>query len=139
MCAQAIPLKCVGEVFHLIKEIAFTAYPSNDVAGTRIWYERVLGLQFAGPYVEDGIEKYNEAHLGNGCFSLMASEWVGREPGSAAGIVFEVTDIEETVRSLRDKGILADDIFDGPVCRQTSLTDPEGNKVTLHEKKRLLR
>ena len=126
-----------NEGTHLIKEIAFTAYPSNDVAGTRAWYETVLGLEFAGPYVEDGIEKYNEAHLGNGCFSLMASEWVGREPGSAASVVFEVTDFEEAIRSLREKGVMVDEIFDGPVCKQTSLTDPEGNKITLHEKKRL--
>ncbi len=120
----------------MIKDIAFTAYPSNDVAGTRAWYENVLGLAFAGPYVEDGIEKYNEAHLASGCFSLMASEWVGRQPGSAAGAVFEVDDLDGAMRSLRDKGVTLEDMFDGPVCRQTSLCDPEGNKVTLHQAKR---
>jgi predicted enzyme related to lactoylglutathione lyase len=119
----------------MIKEIAFTAYPSNDVAGTRAWYEYVLGLEFAGPYIEDGVEKYNEAHLANGCFSLMASEWVGRAPGSAAGVVFEVDDLDVAIRSLRDKGVAAGAIDDGPVCRQASLVDPEGNKVTLHQRK----
>ncbi len=119
----------------MIKDIAYTAYPSNDVAGTRAWYEDTLGLTFAGPYVEDGVEKYNEAHLTNGCFSLMASEWVGREPGSAAGIVFEVDDIDDAARSLRAKGVALEDLFDGPVCRQASFADPEGNKVTLHQKK----
>lgn len=120
----------------MIKHIAFTVYPSNDVARTRAWYEEMLGLEFAGPYVEDGVEKYNEAHLGDGAFALMASEWVGREPGSAASIAFEVDDIEDAARSLRAKGVVLEDIFDGPVCRQTSLSDPEGNKVTLHQKKR---
>ena len=120
----------------MIKEIAYTAYPSRDVAGTRAWYERVLGLRFAGPYVEDGVEKYNEAHLANGCFSLMAPEWVGREPGTAAGIVFEVDDIERTVGDLREMSVAVEDIWDGPVCKQATLSDPEGNKVTLHEKKR---
>jgi predicted enzyme related to lactoylglutathione lyase len=119
----------------MIKDIAYTAYPSNDVAGTRAWYEETLGLEFAGPYVEDGVEKYNEAHLSTGCFSLMASEWVGREPGSAAGIVFEVDDIDDATRSLRAKGVAVEDLFDGPVCRQTSILDPEGNKITLHQKK----
>ena len=119
----------------MIKEIAFTAYPSDDVAATRTWYEQMLGLAFAGPYVEDGKEKYNEAHLGNGCFSLMASEWVGRAPGTAAGIVFEVDDIESAMRSLREKGVSVEDIFDGPVCRQASLADPEGNRITLHQRK----
>ena len=58
----------------MVKHIAFVAYPSNDVAGTRAWYEKMLGLQFAGPYSEDGVEKYNEVHLGDGCFSLMSAE-----------------------------------------------------------------
>ncbi len=119
----------------MIKDIAYTAYPSDDVAGTRAWYEETLGLTFAGPYVEDGVEKYNEAHLSNGCFSLMSSEWVGREPGSAAGIVFEVEDIDAAMRLLRAKGVAVADLFDGPVCRQTSLADPEGNKITLHQRK----
>jgi predicted enzyme related to lactoylglutathione lyase len=119
----------------MIKDIAFTAYPSNDVAGTRAWYERVLGLALAGPYIEDGVEKYNEAHFPSGCFSLMASEWVGREPGSAAGMAFEVDDLESAIRSLRNQGVTVGDTHDGPVCRQTSLADPEGNKVTLHQRK----
>jgi predicted enzyme related to lactoylglutathione lyase len=118
----------------MIKDIAFTAYPSNDVAGTRAWYEEKLGLIFAGPYVEEGVEKYNESHFGSGCFSVMASEWVGREPGSAAGVVFEVEDIEKATRSLRGKGVMVEDVYEGPVCKQVSFSDPEGNKVTLHQK-----
>lgn len=118
----------------MIKDIAFIAYPSRDVAATRAWYEDKLGMTFAGPYTEDGIEKYNEAHLGNGCFSLMASEWVGRAAGSAAGVVFEVDDIGTAVQRLRDKGVSVDDIEELPRCKQTSFSDPEGNKVTLHQK-----
>jgi predicted enzyme related to lactoylglutathione lyase len=64
----------------------------------------------------------------------MWSEWVGREPGSAAGIVFEVDDIEDAVRSLRAKGVVVEEIFETPVCRQTSFSDPEGNKVSIHQK-----
>lgn len=118
----------------MIKHIAFTVYPCNDVAGTRAWYEDKLGLTFAGPYTEDGVEKYNEAHLGDGCFSLMASEWVGREPGSAASITFEVENIESAAQSLRDKGVSVAEIEEGPVCKSVSFSDPEGNKVTLHQK-----
>jgi catechol 2,3-dioxygenase-like lactoylglutathione lyase family enzyme len=119
----------------VIKAIAFTAYPSNDVAGTRAWYENVLGLSFAGPYLEDGVERYNEAHLGDGCFSLMWSKWVGREPGSGAGVAFEVSDIDSATQQLRDNGVIIDLVEDGPVCKTVAVRDPEGNKVTLHQKK----
>ncbi len=52
----------------MIKEIAFTAYPAKDVAGLRKWYEDMLGLKFSGPYEQDGIEKYNEANIGERLF-----------------------------------------------------------------------
>jgi predicted enzyme related to lactoylglutathione lyase len=117
----------------MVKDIAFTAYPSNDVAGTRRWYEDKLGLRFAGPYVEDDVEKYNEAHLGNGCFSLMAAEWTSRAPGSASSVYFEVDDVDDMVTSLQEHGVTIDDRFEGPVCKQASFRDPEGNRVTIHE------
>lgn len=118
-----------------IKDIAFVAYPSDDVAGTRAWYENALGLTFAGPYIEDGAEKYNEAHVATSCFSLMASEWVGRPPGAGAGAFFEVDDLDVAIRELRDKGVTVGDVFEGPVCKQASLADPEGNKITLHQRR----
>jgi predicted enzyme related to lactoylglutathione lyase len=117
----------------VIKEIAFNAYPSRNVESTRKWYEEKLGLSFSTPYAEEGVEKYNEAKVGNGYFSLMTTEWIGREAGTASGVVFEVDDIEKAAKSLRDQGITVEDIYDTPVCRVTSFEDPEGNKVSLHQ------
>jgi predicted enzyme related to lactoylglutathione lyase len=117
----------------MIKEIAFTAYPAQDVAALRAWYEDRLGLQFGTPYMQDGIEKYSEANLGNGYFSLITTEWAERAPGSASGIVFEVDDLDDTVATLRGKGVLIEDPYATPVCRMASLEDAEGNKVSLHQ------
>ena len=121
----------------MIKQVAFTAYPSNDVAASRRWYEANLGLVFAGAYVEDGAEKYNEAHLGEGCFSLIAAEWTNRPAGSAASIYFEVDDLDGTVASLQANGVSVEDRFNGPVCRQASFSDLDGNRVTIHEARRV--
>jgi predicted enzyme related to lactoylglutathione lyase len=128
VCSRTLEAKAM-----MVRDIAFTAYPSNDVAGTRRWYEEKLGLRFAGAYVEDDVEKYNEVHLGNGCFSLMAAEWTSRAPGSASSIYFEVDDVDGMVTSLQSSGVTIDERFEGPVCRQASFCDPEGNKVTFHE------
>ena len=117
----------------MIKEIAYTAYPADNVQSTREWYERTLGLKFSAPYAEDGVEKYNEAQIGNGWFSLMTTEWLSRPAGSGVGIVFEVDDIEKTATDLRGKGINVEDIYETPVCKITSFEDAEGNKVTLHQ------
>jgi predicted enzyme related to lactoylglutathione lyase len=118
----------------MIKDIAFTAYPSANVAATRAWYEKNLGLRFSGPYAEDGVEKYNEAQVGNACFGLMTSEWIQREPGTGVGVAFEVDDIDAAVKSLRERGISVEDVYETPVCKVTSFADPEGNKVSLHQR-----
>jgi predicted enzyme related to lactoylglutathione lyase len=117
----------------VIKEIAFTAYPAKDVAALRKWYASTLGLSFGEPYVEDGVEGYVESKVGDGYFSIMTHAWVQREPGSASGIVFEVDDIDKTIAELRAKGETVEDVYETPVCKISSLADPEGNKVSLHQ------
>ncbi len=117
----------------MIKEIAFTAYPASDVEKLRKWYEEKLGIKFSGPFAEDGVEKYNEAKIGDGYFSVMTHEWIERPPGSASGVVFEVDDIDKTIADLRSKGVSIDDAYATPVCKIASFDDPEGNKVSLHQ------
>jgi predicted enzyme related to lactoylglutathione lyase len=120
----------------VIKDIAYTAYPSANVKSTREWYEKMLGLKFGGPFEENGVEMYNEANVGPACFSLIASEWTGRQAGTGVGVFFEVDDIEATAKSLRDAGVAVDDIYTTPVCKVTAFDDPEGNRVMLHQSTR---
>lgn len=118
----------------MITEIAYTAYPANDVAGLRKWYESNLGIRFSGPFEEDGVERYNEAKVGDGYFSVMWNQWMQRDPGTASGIVFEVDDIDKTIADLRAKGVEAEDPYETPVCKIASFNDLEGNKVSLHQR-----
>jgi predicted enzyme related to lactoylglutathione lyase len=117
----------------MIKEIAFTAYPAKDVAALRKWYEENLGLNFSGPFLEEGVEKYNEAKVGDGWFSILWHEWQDRAPGSASGIVFEVPNIDDAIADLRAKGVEVEDPYATPVCKITSFADGEGNKVSFHQ------
>jgi predicted enzyme related to lactoylglutathione lyase len=118
----------------MIKEIAYTAYPAKDVAGLRKWYEDKLGLRFGAPFEEEGVEKYNEAQVGDGWFSVMWDGWIQRDPGSASGIVFEVDDIDKAIADLRAKGVEVEDPYETPVCKVASFSDLEGNKVSLHQR-----
>jgi predicted enzyme related to lactoylglutathione lyase len=117
----------------VIKEIAFTAYPAKDVAGLRKWYEEKLGLKFSGPFEEDGVEKYNEANVGGGYFSVLWHEWQDREPGTASGVVFEVDNMDDAIADLRKKGVEVEDPYATPVCKIASFSDLEGNKVSFHQ------
>jgi predicted enzyme related to lactoylglutathione lyase len=118
----------------VIKEIAYTAYPAKDVGALRKWYENTLGIRFSGAFEEDGVERYNEADVGGGYFSVMWNEWMQAAPGTASGIVFEVDDIDKTIADLRAKGVEVEDPYATPVCKVTSFKDLEGNKVSLHQR-----
>jgi predicted enzyme related to lactoylglutathione lyase len=41
--------------------------------------------------------------------------------------------LEATVASLEATGARIDDRFAGPVCVQASFSDPEGNRITVHQ------
>jgi predicted enzyme related to lactoylglutathione lyase len=118
----------------VIKDIAFVSYPSNSVTATRNWYEKHLGLKFAGPYEEEGVEMYNEAHLGTGAFSLVHEKWAERPAGSGAGCAFEVEDLDKLIANLRASGVSVEDPYQTPVCKMASTKDPEGNTITLHQR-----
>ncbi len=95
------------------------------------FYSEALGFEFSGPFSEEGVLKYDEAHIGSGWFAVMTTDWLEVTP--CAGVAFEVDDIERTAADLRAKNVEIENIYDTPVCRITSFTDPEGNKVTLHQ------
>ncbi len=115
----------------MIKDIAFTAYPAKDVTALRRFYTENLGIAFGEPMSRDGVEKYAEAQVGSGWFVVITDEWADIAPVS--GIGFEVDNLEETLSHLRSRGVATEEIFDTPVCRMASFTDPAGNKVTLHQ------
>jgi predicted enzyme related to lactoylglutathione lyase len=117
----------------MVKEIAFTECPAKDVAALRRWYEEKLGLRFGAPHVQDETEKYAQAKVGDGYFSVSTFEWIGRAAGSASGVYFQVDDIAKTVADLRGKGVEVSEPVNTPVCRVAYLEDAEGNKVSLHQ------
>ncbi|MEO6913017.1 MAG: VOC family protein [Candidatus Baltobacteraceae bacterium] len=118
-----------------VKEIAFVAYPANDVAGLAKFYEDTLGLKLDQSMGEAPEMQFAQFTLpNNGWFSLIMLEWAGVPAGSGYGIAFEVDDIEATLASLRGKAQQVDDeVYDTPVCRIAQFRDPEGNRVSLHQ------
>mgnify|MGYP001282619268 CR=1 FL=1 len=119
----------------MVKDIAYSAYPAKDVPALRKFYEDALGIKFGEPFVQDGVEKYAEAQVGNSWFAVMTTDWLETIP--SGGISFEVDDIRATIDRVRQQrgGSEFEDVHDIPSCFISSFRDPEGNKVTLHQSK----
>jgi predicted enzyme related to lactoylglutathione lyase len=115
-----------------IKAIAFFAYPVSDMTEARAFYEQVLGLKLT----LDHEGKWVEYDIGDSTLAIttMLEE---RTPGAAGGFVaLEVENLDDWVADLKAKKItFIVEPFETPVCRLFVIADPDGNEVTLHQRK----
>jgi len=117
----------------MITSIAFTVYPVSDMARSRAFYEKALGLT-VGEITGD---RWVEYAVGDGTFGITNVD-MGHPPGAKGALVaFEVADLDAFVADLKAKGVpfVMDDILETPVCRMTVIEDPDGNHVTIHKRK----
>ncbi len=116
----------------MIKKIAFTVYPVDDMARARKFYEGVLGLavesDFGGQWIECGIA--------GGTFAITTMMESGQRGSPQPGIAFEVDDFAAAVDALRQAGAgLKHEPFETPVCNMAVVADPDGNEVIIHRHK----
>jgi catechol 2,3-dioxygenase-like lactoylglutathione lyase family enzyme len=94
--------------------------PAQDLARARRFYAEKLGLE---PVEErPGGLRYEGAR---GSFSLFAS--TGRAGGEFTQLAFEVTDLEATVRELRERGVVFEDVDVPGLQTVDGIADVEGN------------
>ena len=114
------------------KEIAFTAYASTNMARSRKFFEGVLGLKVSRKFSKVFIE-YD---IGPGTLVLACDpkHWPPSRQGTA--VALEVVDFDAAVEHLEKKKVkLAIPVQDYPTCRMLGVRDPDGNLVTLHQRK----
>jgi len=110
--------------------IAFTMYPVTDMPRAVAFYSDVLGLKKAGLELEYWVE----FDLAGSTFGLGSFEQVGK-PGTAQSVSLEVDDMAAFRKKLADHGVESTDPFETPVCWISTLHDPDGNTVYLHQSK----
>lgn len=116
----------------MIKHIAFTMYPVENMARARKFYEKALGLK--GPKVYAG-GKWVEYHLKNGAFAITTMTPIKPSATSGGSIAFEVKDVDATLKKLKAaKAVVKVPPFDTPVCRMAIVLDSEGNALCVHAK-----
>ncbi|HSJ03575.1 MAG: VOC family protein [Verrucomicrobium sp.] len=118
-----------------ILEFAFVAYCVSDMKRAREFYEGVLGLK---PNDETNEEDAHWVEYEIGPHVL----GIGKAPfmtpgGDGCAVTLEMEDLDESLAYLKDKGVnFAVEPFETPVCRGAIITDPDGNKIGIHKRKK---
>jgi predicted enzyme related to lactoylglutathione lyase len=112
------------------KDVAFVMYPVTDMARAVAFYREVLGLR------KDGLERdfWVEFDVGGVTFGLGNFEQVGT-PGTAQSFALEVDDMPATRAELAGRGVESTEPFETAVCFISTIRDPDGNKIVLHQSK----
>ena len=111
----------------------------KDPDRARIFYEENLGLKQVDDFGEGFMLKSGDTQ-----FSVYRSEFAGTNKATA--LTFDVDDIEDEVRSLKEKGISFErydlegltpkgDIYEGEGMKTAWFKDPDGNILSLIEAK----
>jgi catechol 2,3-dioxygenase-like lactoylglutathione lyase family enzyme len=116
------------------KEVSFIAYPSTDIAKSRKFYEGVLGLKPNSP--PEASAKWVEYDVGPGTIAIGQSpNWPPSKDGPSAAL--EVENFEAAVEVLRQNKIeFLIGPMETPVCHMVAFRDPDGNRLSLHRRKK---
>jgi predicted enzyme related to lactoylglutathione lyase len=68
-------------------------------------------------------------------FGIGNGEPLGIIPGTSFSATFEVDDVAAERQRLLDLGVPVTEVHDSPVCFSAFVTDPEGNRFGIHERK----
>ncbi|EDY18937.1 Glyoxalase/bleomycin resistance protein/dioxygenase [Chthoniobacter flavus Ellin428] len=113
-------------------EVAVTNYPATDLAASRAFYEKVLGLKPSRVIAMDAEHGWIEYEVGQHTFG------VGKMPGwiSSPNCALETDDLNAAVAALKKAGTpFHKEPFETPVCRMAMVMDPGGTVLTIHQRK----
>jgi predicted enzyme related to lactoylglutathione lyase len=116
----------------MIKHVAFIAYSVKDVPRAVAFYRDVIGLT---PSESMFGEHWAEFEVGDTTFGVGNGEAIGIAPGSQFSAAFEVDDVAKMRETLVGQGVTASDVMESPVCFSCFVTDPDGNRFALHQRK----
>jgi catechol 2,3-dioxygenase-like lactoylglutathione lyase family enzyme len=118
-----------------VVEFAFVVYPVADQARARAFYEGILGFTSTTNF-QEGEQFWVEYEVGPHTLGI------GNEPflkpcGDGPHLVLEVENFEETIKHLKCNNVpfALEPTLMPPGCRAAIVTDPDGNKLGIHQRK----
>ena len=120
-----------------ITDIAFTGTPVTDIKKARAFYEGVLGLVPSHIFEQESY-RWIEYDIGPGKNTLAIAsgtpQWTPSPQGTT--VALEVADFAAAIAHLRaNKVPIVNGPFETPVCHMAIIADPDGNSISIHQKK----
>jgi predicted enzyme related to lactoylglutathione lyase len=118
----------------MVKEVAFVGYPVTDVARARAFYTNLLGRPPSEDLALEGGKVWIEYDIA-GVALAISNTW---QPSgqSGPGVALEVDDIDKTLAKLKSDGApVYLEKIESPVCWLAVVGDPDGNSLTIHQRK----
>jgi predicted enzyme related to lactoylglutathione lyase len=119
------------EKYTMIKDLGFLAYSVRDIPAAKAFYRDTLGLVPSEMFGDH----WAEFDVGSTTFGIGNGEPLGIKPGTSFSATFEVDDLVAERDRLIGLGVPVTDIMDAPMCQSAFVTDPEGNKFGIHQRK----
>ncbi len=112
------------------KRVAFIMYPVTDMARAVAFYGDGLGLA----KTDFAVDYYVEFDVDGVAFGIGNFEQVGK-PGTAQSLALEIPDLTGYRAGLTSRGIESTEPHELPICWISTVRDPDGNTVYLHQSK----
>ena len=121
----------------LVNGVDFICIATSDLAASRAFYEKVLGLEPSKLWQGGGEDPLGaEFETGNLTLALVDSAKLGLEvrPNNHP-IALHVDDFEGAKAELESRGVKFNmDTIDSGVCWQIYFEDPDGNAIGIHHR-----
>lgn len=119
-----------------IIDIAYTVYAVTALDRARDFYENTLGLRATQTFVKDN-QGFIEYDIGPGTLAIGCGAPMF-QPSSKGGVAaLEVENFDDAVRRLRERNVtFLMEPHETPVCRMVAISDPDGNTLMIHKRKK---
>ncbi len=120
-----------------ITEISFFAYAVSDTKAARAFYEGFLGLKTNSDFDGSKMPNWVEYNIGSGTLGVGCAPGMWDPSTKGASAALEVADFDSALKEVKEKNIpIAMGPHDFPSCRMVVIADPDGNRITLHQRKK---
>jgi predicted enzyme related to lactoylglutathione lyase len=120
-----------------ITQLAFFAYAVSDMKQARAFYEGTLGLRPNSEYDGSGNPNWVEYDIGASTLGIGCAPGMWEPSTKGASAALEVEDFEQALQTVKAQNVpIVMGPHDFPSCRMVVIADPDGNRITLHQRRK---